>query len=116
MKIDDAADDDAGVEDVKADTAGNKLTIIGKVDPTKVRDKLAEKIKKNVELVFSPPKKDAAVDKPPPGKNKPDEEEKKKPEEKKVEEKPPKQVRNFVAVFNTSHSDETETNFIAIDS
>ncbi|CAL5194064.1 unnamed protein product [Lathyrus oleraceus] len=95
-----------GVEDVKADTAGNKLTVIGKVDPTKVRDKLAEKIKKNVELVFSPPKKDAAVDKPLPGKNKPDEEEKKKPEEKKVEEKPPKQsVQNTVVLKIRLHCD-----------
>lgn len=84
------------MEDVKPDTAGNKLTVIGKVDPIKVRDKLAEKIKKNVELVSSPPTKAAAVDKPPPAKIKHDEEEekkKKKPDEKKAEEKQPKQVR-----------------------
>lgn len=91
------------MEDVKADLSGNKLTVIGKVDPTKVRDKLAEKTNKNVELVSSPPKKDAAGDKPPPEKKpeekpkteeKKPEEEKTKPEEKKAEEKTktPKQV------------------------
>ncbi|KAL5060037.1 hypothetical protein RYX36_031641 [Vicia faba] len=97
-----------GVEDVKADTDGNKLTVIGKVDPNKVRDKLAEKIKKNVELVSSPPKKAAAaaVDKPPPAKNKHDEEEEKKPDEKKAEEKPPKQsVENTVVLKIRLHCD-----------
>jgi len=104
-------DDDAGVEEVKADTPNNKLTVIGKVDPHKVRDKLAEKIKKKVELVSSPqPKKEAAVADKPQENKKPDED--KKPEEKKPEEKSSKQVRNFITVS----SDEIETNFIAIDS
>lgn len=111
------------MEDVKADTPNNKLTVIGKVDPHKVRDKLAEKIKKKVELVSSPqPKKDdpAAADKPQEKKNhdeekkKPDED--KKPEEKKPEEKSSKQVRNFIIFFDTVSRDEMETNFIAIHS
>jgi len=110
------------VEDVKADTPNNKLTVVGKVDPNKVRDKLAEKIKKKVELISSPqPKKDAAVaDKQQEKKNhdeekkKPDED--KKSEEKKPEEKSSKQVRNFITFFDTVSSDEMETNFIAIDS
>lgn len=104
------------MEDVKADTPNNKLTVIGKVDPHKVRDKLAEKIKKKVELVSSPqPKKDdpAAADKPQ-EKKKPDED--KKPEEIKPEEKSSKQVRNFIIFFDTVSSDEMETNFIAIHS
>ncbi|XP_019444315.1 PREDICTED: heavy metal-associated isoprenylated plant protein 6-like isoform X2 [Lupinus angustifolius] len=54
-----------GVEDVIADISANKLTVIGKVDPAKLRDKLAEKTKKNVDLVSSNAKKDAGGDKPP---------------------------------------------------
>lgn len=97
---------DAGVEDVKADISVNKLTVIGKVDATKVRDKLADKIKKNVEIVSSPTKKDATAapavaDKPPEKKSeekKSDEKksEEKKPEDKKPEEKTSKQVRKFL--------------------
>ncbi|RDX92136.1 Heavy metal-associated isoprenylated plant protein 6, partial [Mucuna pruriens] len=75
------------VEDVKADLLGNKLTIVGKVDPTVLRDKLAEKAKKKVELISPQPKKDAAA-----AANKPPEKsEDKKPEEKKAEEKSPKE-------------------------
>lgn len=98
--------DDAGVEDVKADISVNKLTVIGKVDAIKVRDKLADKIKKNVEILSSPAKKDATAtptvtDKPPEKKSdeKKSEEKKseeKKPEDKKPEEKTSKQVRKFV--------------------
>ncbi|XP_027352631.1 heavy metal-associated isoprenylated plant protein 6-like [Abrus precatorius] len=75
-----------GVEDVKADLSGNKLTVAGKVDPAMLRDKLAEKTKKKVELVSPQPKKDTAADKPP--EKKPEE---KKPEDKKPEEKSPKE-------------------------
>lgn len=96
-----------GVEDVKADTPNNKLTVIGKVDPHKVRDKLAEKIKKKVELVsFPQPKKDAAPasDKPQEKKKIPDED--KKPEEKKPEEKSSKQsVQNTVVLKIKLHCD-----------
>ncbi|PPD87123.1 hypothetical protein GOBAR_DD15936 [Gossypium barbadense] len=71
-----------GVEDVKADCGADKLTVIGKVDPAKIRDRLAEKTKKKVDLISPQPKKDAA---PAGGDKKPDAE--KKPEEK----KPPKE-------------------------
>lgn len=76
----------AGVEDAKADISGNKLTVIGKVDPIKVRDKLAEKTKKKVELVSPQPKKDAATGNKPPPEKKPDD------TKKSTEEKSPKQV------------------------
>ncbi|KAA8518719.1 hypothetical protein F0562_016507 [Nyssa sinensis] len=75
-----------GVESVKADTASNKLTVTGKVDPAKVREKVEEKIKKKVELVSPQPKKDAGgADK------KPDEKSEKKPDDKKAEDKKPKE-------------------------
>ncbi|KAG5055572.1 hypothetical protein AAZX31_03G164200 [Glycine max] len=76
-----------GVEDVKTDLSSKKLTVIGKVDPAKVRDKLAEKTKKKVELISPQPKKDSAGDKPPEEKKS----EEKKPEDKKAEEKTPKE-------------------------
>ena len=76
-----------GVEDVKTDCEANKVTVIGKVDPTKVRDRLAKKTKKKVDLISPQPKKDAApVAAAGGGDKKPDAE--KKPEEK----KPPKEV------------------------
>lgn len=40
-----------GVEDVKVDGGANKITVIGKVDPTKLRERLEEKTQKKVELV-----------------------------------------------------------------
>jgi hypothetical protein len=48
------------VEDVKIDYKSNKLTVIGNVDPVEVRDKVADKIKRPVELVstVAPPKKE----------------------------------------------------------
>lgn len=54
-----------GVEEVKADAAGGKLTVKGKVDPIWLRDKVAQKTKKKVELeLVSPqPKKDGGGDK-----------------------------------------------------
>ncbi|KAL0874970.1 hypothetical protein Bca101_024675 [Brassica carinata] len=74
-----------GVEDVKIDYKADKLTVIGNVDPTVVRDKVAERIKRKVEIVSSvAPKKEA----PPPsgGEKKPADE---KPAEKKpADEKP----------------------------
>ncbi|KAL1313742.1 hypothetical protein HN51_040354 [Arachis hypogaea] len=78
-----------GVEDVKADISSNKLTVFGKVDPASVRDRLAEKTNKKVELLSPQPKKDfpAADNKPPPEKKSDD----KKPEAKKPEEKKPKE-------------------------
>ncbi|GMI79989.1 HEAVY METAL ASSOCIATED PROTEIN 20 [Hibiscus trionum] len=68
-----------GVEDVKTDPGANKLTVIGKIDPSKIRDRLAEKTRKKVDLISPQPKKDAAGDKKP------------EPEEKKEEKKPPKE-------------------------
>lgn len=89
---------DAGVEDVKADISNNKLTVIGKVDPTEVRDKLAEKTKKKVELVSPQPKKDAGA-----GDKKPEEKSEKKADEKKTEDKKPKEVNQFsVLIIITS--------------
>lgn len=72
---------------MKADCGANKLTVIGKVDPAKIRDRLAEKTKKKVDLISPQPKKDAA---PAGDDKKPDAE--KKPEEKMEEKKPPKEV------------------------
>lgn len=67
------------MEDVNIDYAANKLTVIGNVDPAAVRDKVAERIKRKVELVSTvAPKKEA----PPPsgGEKKPADE---KPADKK---------------------------------
>ncbi|CAJ1968568.1 unnamed protein product [Sphenostylis stenocarpa] len=72
-----------GVETVKADLSTNKVTVTGKMDAEKLREKLAERTKKKVEFVTPPPKKEAAAEKPPEKKA-----EEKKPEEKKPEEKP----------------------------
>ncbi|EHA8590975.1 heavy metal-associated isoprenylated plant protein 3 [Cocos nucifera] len=50
-----------GVERVKADIGGGKLMVVGKVDPSKLRDRVAAKTHKKVDLVSptSTPKKDA---------------------------------------------------------
>ncbi|OWM82433.1 heavy metal-associated isoprenylated plant protein 5-like isoform X2 [Punica granatum] len=71
-----------GVEDVKADSSNNKLTVTGKVDPAKVKARLEEKTRKKVDIISPLPKKDAAPagDKKPPA------------DEKKEEEKKPKQT------------------------
>ena len=47
-----------GVESVKAESEVGKLTVIGKLDPSKVRDKLAQKMKKKVDLISPHPNKD----------------------------------------------------------
>ena len=70
----------SGVEDVKAEMVLNKPTVVGKVDPSMLRDKLSQKRKRDVELISPlPPKKynKAAADD-----NKPD----KKPKDKKLKE------------------------------
>ncbi|XP_057982207.1 heavy metal-associated isoprenylated plant protein 3-like [Malania oleifera] len=72
-----------GVVDVKADCKSNKLTVVRKVDPTKVQEKVAEKTKKKVELLSPPPKKDAGS-----GGDKKPEEKKAKADDKKPK-KPP---------------------------
>ncbi|XP_031385132.1 heavy metal-associated isoprenylated plant protein 3-like isoform X2 [Punica granatum] len=47
-----------GVEKAKVEWEASKLTVEGKVDPTKLRERLQEKTKKKVELVSPLPKKD----------------------------------------------------------
>ncbi|KAK4772954.1 hypothetical protein SAY87_027973 [Trapa incisa] len=76
-----------GVEDVKVDSSNNKLTVTGKVDAVKIKERLEEKTKKKIDIISPLPKKDAAA---PAGDKKPDE--KKPAEEKKEEDKKPKQV------------------------
>lgn len=43
---------------MKAEMASTTITIVGSVDPSKIRDKLNQKIKKKIELVSPQPKKD----------------------------------------------------------
>lgn len=47
-----------GVEDVKTDWESGKLTVKGNVDPAWLRDIVATKIKKKVEILSPQPKKD----------------------------------------------------------
>eukprot|EP00258_Populus_trichocarpa_P044438 XP_024460457.1 heavy metal-associated isoprenylated plant protein 5 isoform X4 [Populus trichocarpa] len=47
-----------GVEGLKTDCAGNKLTVTGKVDPAKIKARLEEKTKRKVEIISPQPKKD----------------------------------------------------------
>lgn len=77
------------VQDVKADIASNKLTVVGKVDPAKVKERVEEKTRKKAEIVSVHPKKEAAAAGGG-GDKKPDE---KKADEKKAEDKKPKEVR-----------------------
>lgn len=78
----------ADVDDVKADIASNKLTVVGKkVDPAKVKEKVEEKTKNKVEIVSVHPKKEAAAPAPAPAagggdKKAADEKPVKKPDEK----------------------------------
>ncbi|KAI7742813.1 hypothetical protein M8C21_005653 [Ambrosia artemisiifolia] len=46
------------VESVKADTASNKLTVTGKVDPTRIKERLEYKTRKKAEILSPQPKKD----------------------------------------------------------
>ncbi|KAL0708922.1 hypothetical protein Bca4012_015900 [Brassica carinata] len=69
-----------GVEDVKIDYKDNKMTVVGNVDAEAVRDKVAERIKRKVEIVS--PKKEAPPPPPPSGG------EKKPADEKPAEKKP----------------------------
>uniref|UniRef100_A0A7N0RCZ4 HMA domain-containing protein n=1 Tax=Kalanchoe fedtschenkoi TaxID=63787 RepID=A0A7N0RCZ4_KALFE len=55
-KIMKAARGVAGVENVKVDCDKNKLTVVGEVDPVKLRDKLESKLKKKIELISPQPK------------------------------------------------------------
>ncbi|KAM7526155.1 hypothetical protein LguiA_016057 [Lonicera macranthoides] len=89
-----------GVEEVKADSANNKLTVTGKVDPAALREKVEQKTKKKVELLSPQPKKEAAGGGA--GDKKSAEKTEKKPEEKKTEEKKaPKEVPMSTVVLKT---------------
>lgn len=64
----------SGVEDVEIDYKADELTVIGNVDPAAVRDKVADRIKRKVEILSTlAPKKEALTDE----KKKEEEEEKK---------------------------------------
>ncbi|KAM6596683.1 heavy metal-associated isoprenylated plant protein 3 [Cannabis sativa] len=77
-----------GVEAAKTEFATNKLTVIGKVDPSKLRELLAEKAKKKVDLISPQPNKKDDNNAKNDIKKKADEP-KKKPDEKKPKEKEP---------------------------
>ncbi|GAB4850733.1 hypothetical protein Ancab_030033 [Ancistrocladus abbreviatus] len=47
-----------GVEKVEVEAEKNKLTVVGTLDPVKLRDKLEKKTKKKVELISPQPKKE----------------------------------------------------------
>ncbi|CAH2074340.1 unnamed protein product [Thlaspi arvense] len=80
-----------GVEDVNIDYKANKLTVIGNVDPAAVRDKVADRIKRKVELVSTaPPKKEAPPSGGGGGENKPAVE---KPAEKKAADEKPSEKK-----------------------
>ncbi|KAK4776094.1 hypothetical protein SAY87_024055 [Trapa incisa] len=76
-----------GVEDVKVDSSNKKITLTGKVDAVKIKERLEEKTRKKVDIISPPPNKEDAA---PAGDKKPDE--KKPAEVKKEEDKKPKQV------------------------
>ncbi|KAG6771865.1 hypothetical protein POTOM_023258 [Populus tomentosa] len=78
-----------GVEGLKTDCAGNKLTVTGKVDPAKIKARLEEKTKRKVEIISPQPKKDDGAAAAGGGDKKADEKPEKKPEGKKEEAKKP---------------------------
>ncbi|KAL9268677.1 Heavy metal-associated isoprenylated plant protein 6-like protein [Drosera capensis] len=86
-----------GVESATADLASNKITVVGDVDPTQVKEKVEEKIKKKVELVSVSPKKNGVDG----GEKKSEDKSEKKPHEKKNEEKKPKEPPVSTVVFST---------------
>lgn len=69
---------------MKGDSSTNKLTVVGKVDPEKLRERVESKTKKKVELISPQPKpKDKDGDK--------------KKDEPKKDEKKPKEVPHFLS-------------------
>ncbi|KAK4776603.1 hypothetical protein SAY86_005291 [Trapa natans] len=50
-----------GVGDVMADCSTSKLTVIGNVNPTKIKQRLEQKTKKKVEIIFPHPNKESAA-------------------------------------------------------
>jgi ribosomal protein L12E/L44/L45/RPP1/RPP2 len=81
----------SGVESVKTDCAGNKLMVMGKVDPAKIKARVEERTKKRVEIVSPQPKKDGGAAAGG-GDKKADDKSEKKPEKQKEAEKPPQEV------------------------
>ncbi|XP_073145307.1 heavy metal-associated isoprenylated plant protein 3-like [Henckelia pumila] len=84
-----------GVEKVKADCATNKITVVGKVDPAGLRERVEYKTKKKVELVSPQPKKDGGDGGPVAGGDKKTDgkaAEKKADQEKKGDDKKPKEA------------------------
>ncbi|XAR51056.1 hypothetical protein NMG60_11005566 [Bertholletia excelsa] len=77
-----------GVERVKTDAENNKLTVTGKVDPTKLKERVAEKTQKKVDIVSPQPKKDGVA-----GDKKSDDKSAKKSDGKKGEDKKPKEAQ-----------------------
>lgn len=76
---------------MKGDSSSNKLTVVGKVDPEKLRERVQSKTKKKVELISPQPKP----------KDKDKDGDKKKDEPKKDEEKKPKEVPHFLRLYNS---------------
>lgn len=66
-----------GVEKLDVEKDTGKLTITGKVDPAKLRDKLASKMKKKVDLISPLPKENKSQND---NKNKPDDKKSKQKE------------------------------------
>ncbi|XP_073008585.1 heavy metal-associated isoprenylated plant protein 3-like [Typha latifolia] len=64
MKIKRAIKGMEGVDGVSVDRSSNKITVTGKADPWKLKERLESKIHKKVDLISptNPPKKDAAKD------------------------------------------------------
>lgn len=77
----------AGVESVKVDTAGNKLTVTGNVDPTRIKERVEYRTKKKAEIISPQPKKDAGA-----GDEKKQSPPEKKTDEKKADDNKPKEV------------------------
>ncbi|MFS8012116.1 putative heavy metal-associated domain, HMA, heavy metal-associated domain superfamily [Helianthus anomalus] len=53
---------------VKADTAGNKLTVTGNVDPTRIKERVEYRTRKKTEILSPQPKKDVEKKETPPEK------------------------------------------------
>ncbi|KAD5961817.1 hypothetical protein R6Q59_014638 [Mikania micrantha] len=84
-----------GVETVRADTAANKLTVTGKVDPTRIKERVEFRTKKKVEIVSPQPKKDSAAGDDKKKDNTPE----KKTDDKKTDDKKPKEPQSSTVVL-----------------
>ncbi|XP_031102271.1 heavy metal-associated isoprenylated plant protein 6 [Ipomoea triloba] len=93
-----------GVEDVKTDWESGKLTVKGNVDPAWLRDILASKIKKKVEILSPQPKKDGGGGGGAAGDKKSDDKSAKK-DEKDTEKKPKEPQVSTVVLTVRLHCD-----------